>query len=91
MYAYQSYANMNNNQLDFLDVVNILSFIVSIMNLNENLTQNDKQELIEDLNTVTQKLLKEVHAHLQQQDIKLDIINNKLEEIEKCLNISEIK
>lgn len=91
MYAYQSYANMNNNQLDFLDVVNILSFIVSIMNLNENLTQNDKQELIEDLNTVTQKLLKEVHAHLQQQDIKLDIINNKLEEIKKCLNISEIK
>lgn len=82
---------MNNNQLDFLDIVNILSLIVSIMNLNENLTQNDKQELIEDLNSVTQRLLKEIHTHLREQDFKLEIINNKLEGIEKCLNISEIK
>ena len=82
---------MNNDQLDFLDIVNILSLIVSIMNLNENLTQNDKQELIEDLNSVTQKLLKEIHTHLREQDFKLEIINTKLEGIEKCLNISEIK
>ena len=50
-------------QLTFLDVVNLLSLLIGIMNLEENLTQSDKQDL-----------LGEIHAHLEKQDTKLDRI-----------------
>ena len=69
----------NNNQLEFLDMLNIASFCIGLMNLNSNLTQNDKQELEEQLNKSVQKLLQEVHTHLEQQDKKIDLILKKLE------------
>ena len=69
----------NNNQLEFLDMLNIASFCIGLMNLNSNLTQNDKQELEEQLNKSVQKLLQEIHTHLEQQDKKIDIILKKLE------------
>lgn len=74
----------NNNfstQLQFLDYLNIASFCIGLMNLDQNLTQNDKQELEEELNKKIQLLLNEVHQHLQNQDEKLDLILKKLEEI----------
>ena len=54
-----------NRQYDLLDVLNILSFVIGLLNYDENLTQNDKQELLE-----------EIHAHLEEQDIKLEEILN---------------
>lgn len=69
----------NNNQLEFLDMLNIASFCIGLMNLNSNLTQNDKQELEEQLNKSVQKLLQEIHTHLEQQDKKIDLILKKLE------------
>lgn len=69
----------NNQQFEFLDFLNIASFCIGLMNLNSNLTQNDKQELEEQINRSVQSLLKEVHAHLQTQDVKLDLIMKKLE------------
>ena len=71
--------NNNNNQLEFLDMLNIASFCIGLMNLNSNLTQNDKQELEEQLNKSVQKLLQEIHTHLEQQDKKIDLILKKLE------------
>ena len=35
----------NGRQLEFLDALNIASFCIGLMNLDQNLTQNDKQEL----------------------------------------------
>lgn len=52
------------------------------MNLDENLTQGDKQELMEELSNKADVLLKEIHRHLQQQDSKLDQILERLEKIE---------
>ena len=69
----------NNNQLEFLDMLNIASFCIGLMNLNSNLTQNDKQELEEQLNKSVQKLLQEIHTHLEQQDKKIDLILKKIE------------
>ena len=67
-------------QFTFLDTISILSFLIAIMNLNENMTQGDKQELQEDLSKKADLLLKEIHGHLEEQDIK---INKILEEISK--------
>lgn len=50
-------------QLTFLDMVNLISLMVGLMNLEENLTQSDKQDL-----------LAEMHAHPQDQDAKLNKI-----------------
>lgn len=67
----------NNDNLELLDILNILSFVIGLMNYNENLTQGDKQELMQALNNQTATLLEEVHTHLELQDKKLD----KLEEL----------
>lgn len=71
----------NTGQLDFIDILSILSFLVALMNLDENLTQGDKQELQEDLANKADILLSEIHSHLEKQDIKLDGIIKELEEL----------
>ena len=67
-----------NGELTFLDIVSLLSFFVGIENLDMNLTQDDKQELQNDLSTTTNRLLDEIHSHLAEQDRKLDIILERL-------------
>ena len=69
-----------NRQLTFFDILNVLSLIIGIENLNANLTQNDKQDLQHDLSENVDRLLTEIHGHLEQQDTKIDKINKRLEE-----------
>ena len=69
-----------NKQLTFLDILNIASFLIGIENLEMNLDQNDKQDLQKNLSEATDKLLAEVHAHLETQDKKIDEILRRLEE-----------
>ena len=68
----------NTGQLDFLDWISIMSFIIALMNLDENMTQGDKQELQQDLANKADILLSEIHAHLESQDDKLDFIIGEL-------------
>lgn len=70
-----------NKQLNLLDTLNIMSFVIGLMNLNENLTQGDKQELMEELSNKADLLLTEIHNHLKEQDKKLDRIIQMLGEI----------
>lgn len=70
---------MNNKQLNTLDIMNIMSFIIGLMNLNENLTQGDKQELMSELSNKADLLLNEIHNHLEEQDNKIDKILQRLE------------
>ena len=67
-----------NDQLTFLDTLNIMSFCISLMNLNENLSQGDKQDLQNDLAEKMETILSEIHGHLEEQDKKIDKI---LEEV----------
>lgn len=70
----------NSNRQSFLDFLNVMSFIIGVMNLNENLTQGDKQELMESLSKQTQTVLTEIHSHLESQDKKIDEILKRLED-----------
>ena len=72
---------MTNGQLDFLDIISILSFAISLENLKLNVTQEDAQRLEQELSAKTDLLLTEIHRHLKEQDIKLSNIENKLKEI----------
>lgn len=70
----------DNGQLDFLDTITLLGFIISVENLNENLSQNDKQDLQNDLSEKADKILMEIHSHLEAQDEKLNMIMERLNE-----------
>jgi hypothetical protein len=61
-------------EFTFMDLLGILSFLVGIQNLNENLTQNDKSDLQHDLAQQTKNIIGEIHQHLEEQDKKLDYI-----------------
>lgn len=65
---------MNDKELSFIDLLSIMSFVIGLKNLDENITQSDKQDLQDDLNNKTHYLLNELHGHLKEQDKKLDMI-----------------
>ena len=56
-----------NEQLDFIDLLSIMSFCIGVMNLDLNVTA-------EDIDNQTQTLLNEIHTHLEEQDNKIDQI-----------------
>ena len=56
-----------SKQLDFIDLLSIMSFAIAIMNFDENISQSDLADSAD-------KLLNEIHSHLQEQDEKLDKI-----------------
>ena len=71
-----------NGQLTFLDIVSLMSFYIRVENLNENLSQSDKQDLLANLNNISKLLLDKLQTHLENQDKKLDLILARLEDKE---------
>ena len=55
-------------QIDFLDYLSILSFLIGVKNLDLNITQNDIQSQTETLDKSLRSQVEEIHAHLEQQD-----------------------
>ena len=68
------------NNLEFLDLLSVASFCIGLMNLDENITQGDMQDLEQQFNTQTRTVLNEIHAHLQDQDEKINEILQLLKE-----------
>ena len=66
-------------ELTFLDIIAILSFLLGVLNLDENLTQSDKQDIQDGLNGKIDAVLDNIHAHLQEQDAKLDLLIERIE------------
>ena len=64
----------DNGQLNFMDIVALLSFFIGIQNLDLNVTQEDAQNLQKELTDKASIILNEIHAHLEQQDNKIDRI-----------------
>ena len=62
------------NQLSFIDLLSVASFVIALENLEENMTQSDKQDLQKDLSDKADLLLKEIHEHLERQDQKIEEI-----------------
>ena len=70
-------------ELTFLDVVALLSYIIGVENLEMNITQSDVQEQTKEINKTADervdRLLSEIHSHLEMQDKKLDAIIQRME------------
>lgn len=54
-------------QLDFLDVLSIISFVLQIETLGNTFT-------IEDIQKDNDRIMQELHGHLEEQDRKIDMI-----------------
>ena len=63
---------MNNQNL--LDALTLVGFVIGLANYDENVSQSQVQELID-------KALGDIHSHLQDQDLRLKSIENKLIEV----------
>lgn len=75
----------DSGQLDFLDLISIMSFVIAVINLDENITQSDKQDLLNEFNDKAELLLNEIHKHLEEQDVKLSAIETTLKEIKDVI------
>ena len=60
-----------DNSFEFLDILAILSFAIQMQNQSKIFGISDVQEEL-------QKVVQEVHAHLEQQDNKIDLILKEL-------------
>ena len=69
-----------NGNLDFLDIISILSFLIALENLDLNVTQEDAQNLQVEINNKTDLMLKEIHEHLEEQDKLLKEIAERLKQ-----------
>ena len=58
---------MRREEWSFMDLVSMASFLLSIANLEQNLDQNQLQDSLN-------RVMTDVHNHLQEQDEKLDQI-----------------
>lgn len=51
-------------------MLDLMGFVVGFMNLNENLTQGNKQDIMKNLSEKADTILKEIHLLLEEQDKK---------------------
>lgn len=68
-----------NGQLTLIDVLSIVSLLIGVENLDQNLDQNDKQDIQRELSERADGILAEIHRHLTAQDEKIDRILSILE------------
>ena len=66
------------NELTFMDLINIISFIVGLQNLDLNISQNDLDSQTEQLDKKLRSNVDEIHKHLERQDTKIDYIIQEL-------------
>ena len=52
----------------FLDTLSILSFVIGIMNYDENLSQSDKQDMINKFNSKIEDLLHHLDEEIEEQN-----------------------
>lgn len=64
----------SNGQLTFIDIISVISFLIGIENLELNATQDDMARVQQELADKADKILTEIHQHLEEQDRKIDSI-----------------
>lgn len=67
-----------NGEWQFLDYVALISFFIGLQNLDLNITQEDFQNMMQNIDNDTKLLLAEIHGHLEKQDALLQDILKEL-------------
>lgn len=66
---------------DMLNAITLVSFLIGMANYNENLTQNDKDEIMNRLDEQTKDILMQVQAELEKQNDMLREILNRVKNL----------
>lgn len=65
---------------DYMDTLAILSFVIGVANYQENLTQNDKAEIMKKFDEQTKHILIQLEQAVEEQNKMLREILRRLEE-----------
>lgn len=71
---------------DFIDAISLISFMVSIANYDENLSQSDKDDLMKSLDEKTNEMLTRLEKDIDNQNEMIKDITNRLDRIERKLD-----
>ena len=70
----------DSSEFDLLDFLNIVSLAIGIENLELNISQENLDNQTQELDRRLRKVVDDIHAHLKEQDSKIDMILEKLNE-----------
>ena len=59
---------MTNHNQDFMDAIAILSFVIGIENYEENLSQSDKDDIMQAIDEKTSGILEAIKTELENQN-----------------------
>lgn len=68
---------------DFVDALSIVGFIIGVLNYEENLSQSDKDDIIKKSSQDAEKVLKQLEKDLEDQNVILREIIERLDRLEK--------
>ena len=68
---------------EFLDAIAVVGFIIGVMNYGENLSQSDKDDMIQEFNNKAQELLQQLEDDLEKQNDMLRDIQIRLDKLEQ--------
>ncbi len=71
---------------NLMDNLNVASFYLGLLNYKENITQLDKQELVESMQTTNEALLAELRKDISEQNDMLREILTRLDKLEERRN-----
>lgn len=72
-----------NNNLDFLDILSIISFAISIANYNQNLQQSSNDDLMKEIDQKTTELLSKLESDISRQNADISEIRHMLTNLQE--------
>ena len=77
---------MGNNE-SFYNLINILSFWIAILNLEQNIEQSKEQDINKANEKQQKEMLQEIHNEFEEQNKRLLIIEHKIHKILSDLTV----
>jgi septal ring factor EnvC (AmiA/AmiB activator) len=72
-----------NNNLDFLDILSIISFAISVANYNQNLQQSSNDDLMKEIDQKTKELLSKLESDISRQNADISEIRHMLTNLQE--------
>lgn len=75
--------NIENKSFSFLDLINILSFWIAVMNLEQNIEQSKEQDINKANEKQQKEILDNIHKQFEKQNQLLYSLEKKIDELLK--------
>lgn len=75
--------NIENKSFGFLDMINILSFWIAVMNLEQNIEQSKEQDINKANEKQQKEILDNIHKQFEKQNQLLYFLEKKIDELSK--------